>query len=243
MKLGFEIASILAAIILAPSSGVTQNAAKPPAMPQDEARFIRVLEEARAKYRPVPPDTEDVEGEKLTDARDAKLCALLGTGSVVNWLGKVWYVEENEKHEFRLSVVIANDVTLATGENLESTQAVQKSMIEGGSALAKDVAHLMPGDKIRFSGSFVPFMFLGPDIVSCVYTDATESAEDIAAPIFAFRFTRVEKVNYGPNIALRQKPQKTPFDYIIFTEEQSKSMSENRGGSGNLHSGLSGVSA
>lgn len=183
--------SALAALGFCAGQAVAQE------MPLEQREFLKIVDRARVGAKPDMPDDERM---TILDLRGRWLCQKFRSPSVVDWLGTVWSVGKSVDGLGTLSVAISDSVSMETwAGNTLGVMEVEKSMIAPDSALAKDVAGLKPGDKVRFSGR----LFRTDLGDRCFESVAAEF--DLISPAFIMQFRSVQRTSEGPTIALRQR--------------------------------------
>lgn len=120
-----------------------------------EARFLAVLEQARATWINAP---NDLAKNGMRAARAAALCKALPNGAAAGWSGRVASIEPGllpdlAGHGFaRIVLRLNDDVELETPENpLLNPPA---SLVEQGTPLYATAQTLRPGQRVVFSARF-----------------------------------------------------------------------------------------
>lgn len=183
--------SALAAICFCAGQAVAQE------MPLEQREFLKIVDRARVGAKPDMPNEERM---TILDLRGRWLCQKFRSPSVVDWLGTVWFAEKSRDGLGTLGIAIADGVSVETWASDTLTfMDVEKSMIAPNSALAKDVAGLKPGDKVRFSGRLFP-TDLGDRCFESVAADS-----DLISPAFFMQFRSVQRTSEGPTITLPRR--------------------------------------
>lgn len=150
-------------------------------LPADQTRFIAIVEQTRAAYRSSTGQTND--GGWRSD-RAAKLCAAFADPAVRDWTGTLRYQTVNKDGRGELQVTIAPMLALSTGKNAASNPA-DRPLLEPGSDVLRAVAALKVGDRVVFSGAFIP------DKDDCFVSIGLSGTA--TSPDFLFRFTSIRK--------------------------------------------------
>jgi hypothetical protein len=150
--------------------------------PQIEADFIAVVQQAQ---RAAHGDANDMQRGGHKAIRDKSICELLGSLTVSDWVGTVKTVDSNSEGKGVLAVLIANSNTLTTNNNAFS-DSEDHTLIEPGTPLFAAASNLKPGQKVRFSGSFLH----GID-QECVSEESLTLDGKLMDPDFTFQFSAV----------------------------------------------------
>ncbi len=114
------------------------------------------------------------------------MCALLPPGGAVeHWVGTITKVGTvfggKEGH---VSVAVGNDAHLRTWDRA-SEDAKDHTLVDPNSDVYRALADLKAGDRVRFSGAFVP------KGTSCLRETSLFARNGMLTPGFVFRFTEV----------------------------------------------------
>ncbi|BBU31228.1 hypothetical protein BTHE68_49620 [Burkholderia sp. THE68] len=144
--------------------------------PKDEAALIAVVNHQAQRW----DDAEnDVQHESIGPARDTSLCNM--PKEARNWSGTVERIDTYLANEARFEIRIAPNLTLGTNGELQDAG----SKIQRGTRLFDSVAKLSRGQRVVFSGRFVP------DSKGCLTGYGTAERGSAIAPKFVFAFDRV----------------------------------------------------
>lgn len=169
------VVGVLVGILIA----MTGRAA-PGRLPAQEQGFLDAVHQAQ----------EDVaKGNDLTvvtarTERELRICHLLARGRVHDWTGSIQSVGTSlGSDRGNLSVTLVDGVDLRTPSSLFGTSDGQ---IDPSSEPYAALARLHPGDRIRFSGVFVP------SGRSCLTASNLFARNAMMTPDFVFEFTEVQ---------------------------------------------------
>jgi hypothetical protein len=127
------------------------------AMPEDEAAFVNILMQSRAAWLDAP---NDLARHGMRAARAAALCKANPGLSANGWTGRMDRVIPDAFPDYagkptaRIIITLTSDISISTPSapllNTPST------MVEAGTPIYETSATLRLGQRIRFSGHFVP---------------------------------------------------------------------------------------
>lgn len=158
------------------------NRGGPARKPQEERDFLAAVERGQSAVK----DGNDI--TLVTAARDraSAVCTLLPHGGTVeDWVGtisKVGTVFGGKQGE--VTVALGSDVQLRTWSR-ESEDAKDHTLVDPNSDVYRALADLKSGDKVRFSGAFVPHG------ATCIHETSLFARNGMLTPSFVFRFTEV----------------------------------------------------
>jgi hypothetical protein len=177
--------------------------AKDPAvkLPSDQVAFIKKIELFAQRYGEAP---NELAKAASFDKRDAALRKAFPNRALRNWVGVLKSLTvANSNHDVQLWVQLAGTRAIGVRTMEVGTGDPQhfETLVKNGTVLHQQVAQLREGDRVVFSGDFVPgrdrhfsdvsrettFDFHG----RLVHTYST--ARSMARPVFLFRFGRIAK--------------------------------------------------
>jgi len=170
------------ALVLVVVVVVIVNAGSPARKPQEERDFLAAVKDSQTAVE----NGNDI--TLVTAARDraSAVCALLPRGGAVeDWVGtltKVGTVFGGKQGQ--VSVAVGNDVRLRTWDR-ESEDAKDHTLVDPNSDVYRSLADLKSGDRVRFSGTFVPHGS------TCLHETSLFARNGMLTPSFVFRFTEV----------------------------------------------------
>lgn len=156
---------------------------KPLNMPDSEARFIKHVTTASDDYDEAATDLQQ---SQVVRKRNKAICTDLPDGNFVDWVGEVKDVGANGEGKAHVAVDIDDNIHVQTRNNAFSDLSDNTLMPEG-LPFFDALTHLVPGDKVTISGSFVG------ESGSCVKTSNMTEVFGLADPQFIARFSKVEK--------------------------------------------------
>lgn len=161
-----------------------QPAAKPQADNQ-QAAFVAAIEAARATYDKAP---NDMAKGAARPARAKAICAALKRMSVSGWTGEVKQLTTNSEGRGVLSIRIAKDAYVKTWNNAISDTG-DDSLIHPDSPVFKQASVLKTGQKVKFSGRFIPSQ------TDCVKEGSMSLHGSIDEPEFIFKFSEIGPID------------------------------------------------
>lgn len=153
-----------------------------PSEPAAQTTFLKIFNDAAKKYESAETD---LQRSVIIKGRNAEMCAKVG-GSFTHWVGKIDDVGANGEGKAYVSIDLGSDVKFQTWNNAFSDSG-DNTLIPPGSALFNHLVALAPGDKVVFSGNFVP----GDG--ACLKTSNMTEYFSATSPEFVTRFTDVTK--------------------------------------------------
>jgi hypothetical protein len=160
------------------SSGATSEYGVQPAK---QKSFVGVIEKYKAIYDAAKNDLQRG-NERLN--RDEALCSVTGGSNVKSWTGVLEDVGATSEGLAYLRVKIGDGVTIETWNN-ELSDFMDDTLVQRSSELYDIILSLEEGQKVVFSGSFVP------DDGSCLDTKNFSEYFAIESPEFLFRFSGI----------------------------------------------------
>lgn len=151
------------------------------ALPVQQQRFLAAVAHGAERVR---------EGNEVTvvEARRERrrvICALLGDAPVRNWEGTLSDIDTTLGGEDgMITVRVGEDAELRTSNPLLAGED-ERSVIRPGTPAFAEIADLQDGDRVRFSGRFLP----GDD--GCFDETSLRARNGMLTPGFVFRFTAV----------------------------------------------------
>ena len=176
--------------VAAPTRSYTSNPdetatpAAPVQIPPDEAEFIAAVQQSQQDAR---GDANDMQrgGHKAT--RDKKICELLSSLAVADWIGNVKTVDSNSDGKGVLAVALVNtNSSTLTTDNNSFSDSLHHTLIEPGTPLFAAASAMKPGQTVRFSGSFIR----GTE-GECIDEQSLTLNGKLMDPDFTFQFTSV----------------------------------------------------
>jgi hypothetical protein len=126
-------------------------------MPGDEAAFVTVLMQSRAAWIDAP---NDLGRDGLRRSRAAALCKVDPTLLANGWTGRIDSVVPDAfpdyagKSTARIVIALTTDISVSTpAAPLLNNPSM---MVEAGTAVYAAAANLRLGERVRFSGHFIP---------------------------------------------------------------------------------------
>ena len=149
--------------------------------PAKQKSFVGVIEKYKAIYDAAKNDLQRG-NERLN--RDEALCSVTGGSNVKSWSGILEDVGATSEGLAYLKVAIGDGVTFETWNN-ELSDFMDGTLIKRNSSLYETILNLEAGQKVIFSGSFVPADG------SCLDTKNLTEFFAIERPEFVFKFTGI----------------------------------------------------
>jgi uncharacterized protein len=150
-------------------------------MPEDERAMINAIYEAMKLYK---FGRTEIQQGAARPARAQALCRLLPSRDARNWVGKIYKLSTNGEGRGVLEVQIAPDIYVETTNNALS-DAFDHTLIDPQSTLFRALTQLQEGQKIQFSGSFLP------SDTDCFRETSLTLNGSITEPAFLMRFRSV----------------------------------------------------
>ena len=151
-------------------------------VPSDEAKFIDAVTSARSAYNSAPNDM--AKGGTRADRRNGVCQALQGSRSVDGWIGTIKSLSSNGDGKGVLAISVADDVVIGTWNNALS-DVESGTLMDQASPVFKAASAMKEGDKIQFSGTFIP------SEVDCVTESSLTLEGSMQSPDFVMRFVSV----------------------------------------------------
>lgn len=151
-------------------------------MPADEAKFIAGVQAARSAYNSAPNDM--AKGGTRADRRRAICEALSGSASANQWTGTIAKLSSNGDGKGVLYISIADDVTIGTWNNALS-DIEDNTLMDQSSPAFKAASAMKEGDKVVFSGTFIP------SETDCIRETSMTLEGSMQEPEFLIRFESV----------------------------------------------------
>jgi hypothetical protein len=161
------------------------EAAAEPAIPPEQAAFIRAVVAAREDYRQAP---NELAKGGVRAQRGQKICQALASAEVSGWMGRVVKLGSNSDGKGVLAVEVADEVFVATWNNALSDLA-HDTLIAPGSRMFAGLAAMEEGQRVRFSGRFFS------DETDCVAQQSLTLSGSMREPEFVFRFSAVSPLS------------------------------------------------
>lgn len=147
----------------------------------NQERFIRAVIEAREVYRKAP---HDLAAGAARVIRKQQICAALGSASVRNWEGTIYDLSSNSDGKGVLTITIGPHVWIKTWNNSLSDIG-DNTLLSPSSPVYAAALSLRKGQKVRFSGSFIP------NDTDCVREGSLTQNGSMTDPEFIMRFTEL----------------------------------------------------
>ena len=152
-------------------------------LPARQEAFIQAVSEAREAFRAA---ANGLARGGTRAARREALCSVLKSRSVKGWVGRIVTLSSNADGKGVLSVELADGLAVKTWNN-ELADMGADTLISPSSRLFARLAALKEGDRIRFSGTFLP------SDVDCIREASLTQSGSMRDPEFIFRFRSVER--------------------------------------------------
>jgi hypothetical protein len=163
-------------------------------LPPAETEFINIVSTAQ---RGSPQAQNDMQRGGLKATRDEAICKVLTSFAVENWIGTVTKVDANSDGKGVLYISLAEKITLTTWNN-DLSDIGDNTLIQPGTELFRAASSLKEGQKVLFSGSFLP------KIEGCINESSITLSGKLEDPDFIFRFSGV-----APFVAGRSEAKPT----------------------------------
>jgi hypothetical protein len=176
-----------------PDPAATKPVASKPAAPKpvaagvdyggytkSENRFVKIVEAAAADYADT---TNELKGARVLKHRDASSCEAVGS-KVKSWVGTIHDVGATGDGDGYVEIEIAPTIVVQTWNNSFS-DAFDSTLISSSSSFYDRLSDMEEGDKVVFSGKFVP------SDGSCMETTNLTKTFNAADPNFLFRFSNI----------------------------------------------------
>lgn len=161
---------------------------------QREQKFINIVVAAARESNSAH---NEMQLGGIKNKRDKELCELIKDRKVNNWIGYIADLSANSDGYGVLSITIANNVILRTRNNSFSDIG-SKTLIHPDSELFKTASQMLHGQKVKFSGTFLP----GEKRLECLREASLTLGGTLSEPEFIFRFNSIEPIFDTPS-----KPQ------------------------------------
>lgn len=155
--------------------------------PDEEKAFIAAVQDGQQAAEETDNEIQLVQAQQ---SRDEAICAVLpASKQITDWVGEVEDVETTTGGDSGvLTIRIADDIDLGTHNNgFSDTLGGDDTLIDKNSPLYDDLAELGEGDKVTFTGEFIP------DDEACVREMSLTDQGSVATPTFLMRFTAVTR--------------------------------------------------
>jgi uncharacterized protein YecT (DUF1311 family) len=148
----------------------------------NEAAFISVIVDARSEY--YNGSNELIKGAARVHRR-GRLCQVMQSLTVRGWTGAVANLSSSSGGKGVLVVSIAPNITIMTTNN-DFSDSIDHTLIDPSSNVFSQVASLSKGQRILFSGSFLP------NQTDCVREASMTQEGSMTDPEFLFHFADVK---------------------------------------------------
>ena len=115
------------------------------------------------------------------------LCKMLSSHRVQDWVGTIYELSSNSEGKGVLSVQISDNVYIKTWNN-KLSDIGHDTLIDPNSSLFKTLSGLSEGNKIKFSGSFLP------SDTDCIREGSLTLSGSMTEPEFIMQFERVQSL-------------------------------------------------
>lgn len=153
-------------------------------IPEDEAAVVEIVQAALNHYK---TGQNDMQKGAARPMRARSICNVLSSRRAQNWVGTVTVLSTNGDGKGVLSIRIAPDIYVRTWNNSLS-DLTDKTLIDPQTGLFKTVSELREGQKVRFSGRFVP------SDIDCIKEQSLTLEGSITEPEFTMSFEAVTGV-------------------------------------------------
>lgn len=154
-------------------------------MPEGQLRFIQAVTEYATEFRGAK---NELQQSATRDKRKKFISSSLNDYSVNSWIGTINQLKTNTEGKAVLSVRISPDIEIKTWNNALSDMAYN-TLIEKGTPVFNSLFDLSNGQRVKFSGSFVPSE---DDFIK--ETSLTIDGS-MRKPEFLFKFKSVKPIN------------------------------------------------
>lgn len=153
------------------------------AYPEDQAKFLNVIEQAKGE---IESAETDLQKSVAIRNRDKQLCAVLTGNKVVNWSGVIKNIGANSEGKAYLDIEIADRIRVQTWNNAFSDIS-DNTLIPTSSNFFDDLVAMGKGDLVTFSANFLK----GSN--SCLKKGNFTEVFYGVSPEFIVRFSSVSK--------------------------------------------------
>lgn len=173
----------LVMIVLIVGGGGTQSAARPTdGMPSEQSDLIRVVSDARAKYKSA---ANDMAKGAMRVERKRRLCSDIQSLSAQDWKGTIARLSSNNDGRGVLEIEIGPQIYVHTWNNALSDYG-DHTLIDPASSLYSTALKMSVGSNVRFSGSF----FTSDE--DCLKDTSLTMNGSMIEPEFLFRFDDID---------------------------------------------------
>lgn len=120
--------------------------------PESQRRFVEIVSAAGDAYRSA---RNEVAESASRDSRRRALSKDFRSATVTGWVGRIKEISTNMDGKGVLAVSVGPDITLSTWNN-ELSDIASGTLIDKSSAVYGALMDLSVGDRVVFSGSFLP---------------------------------------------------------------------------------------
>jgi hypothetical protein len=149
--------------------------------PTVEKAFIQAVEAGKREY---DAGANDMAKGASRPHRKAALCSLFRDSGPANWTGTIADLSSNSDGKGVLAITIAPDVTFKTWSTSLSDIG-DHTLIDPESAMYRQLVSMKKGDRVIFSGSFLP------SDSDCIREASITQRGSMTDPEFIVRFTQV----------------------------------------------------
>jgi RNA polymerase subunit RPABC4/transcription elongation factor Spt4 len=154
-------------------------------MPDKQIRFVKTVTDYVGGFREAK---NELQQSAMRDQREIAISSSLGGYSVSSWVGTINQLETNTEGKSILSVRISPDIEIKTWNNALSDIA-SNTLIEKGTPVFNRLFDLSNGQRVRFSGAFLPS---DSDFIKETSMTIDGSMRN---PEFLFKFKSVSPIN------------------------------------------------
>jgi hypothetical protein len=190
-----------------PSNSPSLNAPPPLKLPASQASFVSIVSVAQSQSQNV---ANDMQRGGVKASRDQSLCAQLESLNVTDWVGTVKKIDSNSEGKGVLAVDVAPGISLETWNNGLSDIG-SNTLIEPGSPVFQSASAMEQGQRVTFSGTFLPGNSHSGD---CIKEASLSLRGKVESPDFIFRFSKISPYLAGQQEAtlIRSNASTAPGD-------------------------------
>ena len=152
---------------------------------EQEAQFISAIGDAKAAYDNA---ANGMLKGATRPARGRKLCEILSTHEVKDWIGEVYRLSSNNDGHGIVAIKIARNVYVETSNNDFSDRSFG-TLIKLGSQIYQEISQINVGQRVRFSGTFFE------DSIDCLKEISLSVDGAMTEPEFLIKFTAMTAAN------------------------------------------------
>lgn len=168
-----------AAVLTVGGIGAVAAGSREGDIPSDQERFLGAVDSVADTYKSAASDLQRSAAVKNVGAG---WCSALASAEVTGWIGKVKHVDST------LGYATVR-VEISERAEVRTTSAVPfdvDTLIAPESPLFQKAASLSEGQRVRFSGSFIP------DTATCIKEESLTGSGRTETPDFLFKFSSID---------------------------------------------------